>query len=128
MGPVEEAVRRTFSAPVTLHTLGQSKEFVLAEMDDEGIVLLLGRNRARTRLSWGCLESVPEFLRGQVGWVPAGGAHSVAGEPGTLDKHLKRHLKRDVARWLARVLLDAGVVEIADGAPLRLRTADSAGR
>ena len=42
MGPVEEAVRRTFSAPVTLHTLGQSKEFVLAEMDDEGIVLLLG--------------------------------------------------------------------------------------
>ena len=128
MGPVQQALRRTFTAPVTLHTLGQGKEFALADVDREGIVLLLGRNRARTRLSWECLESIPVFLRGQVRWVPAGGARSVAGEPGTLDEHLKRYLKRDVARWLVRLLLDANVVQIAQGAPLRLRVSESFGR
>ena len=64
MGPVAQAVRRMFAAPVTLHTLGQRKAFVLAEVDSEGIVLLLGRSQARTALSWECLESVPSFLRG----------------------------------------------------------------
>ena len=111
MGPVEQALRRTFSAPATLHTLGRSKPFVLRAIDSDGIVLLLGRKQARTRLPWDCLESVPLFLRSQPGWVPVGGARAVAGEPGTLDEHLKQYVKRDVARWLVRVLLDAGVVQ-----------------
>ena len=128
MGPVAQAVRRTFVAPVTLHTLGQRKAFVLAKVDSEGIVLLLGRSQARTPLSWECLESVPSFLRGHGRWVAAGGARSVSGEPGTLDEHLKQYLKRDVARWLVQVLLNAGVVEVADGAPLRLRLSESFGR
>ena len=72
MGPVQQALRRTFTAPVTLHTLGQGKEFALAGVDREGIVLLLGRNRARTRLSWECLESIPVFLRSR----PARWCHS----------------------------------------------------
>ena len=121
MGPVEDAIRTKFSAPVTLHTLGQRKPFKLSAIDNDGIVLLLGEGEWPTRLSWECLESVPTFLRGQAGWVPAGGKHSVAGEPGTLDKHLKRYQKTDVARWLVRVLGDAGVVEVSEGPPLRLR-------
>ena len=68
-----------------------------------------------------CLESIVPFLCAQEGWVPAGGKFSTAGEPGTLDQHLKRFLKRDVARWLAQVLADAGVVEVRTGPPLSVR-------
>lgn len=124
VGPVEQAVRSSFDAPTTLHTVGQGKPFSLREVDHDGIVLLLGQNEAWTRLSWECLESVVPFLRGQPGWVPAGGVHSVRGEPGTLDEHLKRYLKRDVARWLCVVLRDAGVVRLDEGPPLRLRLAE----
>ena len=121
MGPVERAIRATFNAPATLFTFGQRKPFVLSRIDSDGIVLLLGDGAWHTRLTWECLESVVPFLRGHPGWVPAGGKFSVAGEPGTLDQHLKRYLKRDVARWLARVLSNAAVVEVSEGPPLRLR-------
>ena len=121
MGPVEHAIRTTLRAPVTLHTVGQRKPFKLSAIDDDGIVLLLGRGEWHTRLSWECLESVPAFLRAQPGWVPAGGVHSVEGEPGTLDEHLKGYLKRDVARWLVPVLGDAGIVDVSEGPPLKLR-------
>lgn len=121
MGPVEHAIRTRLRAPVTLYTVAHRKPFKLSAIDDDGIVLLLGRGEWHTRLSWECLESVPAFLRSQPGWVRAGGVHSVAGEPGTLDEYLKGYLKRDVARWLARVLADAGVVDMQEGPPLRLR-------
>ncbi len=121
MGPVEHAIRMKLRAPATLYTVGQRKPFRLSAIEADGIVLLLGKGEWHTHLSWECLESIPAFLRGQSGWVPAGGARSVAGEPGTLDEHLKGYLKRDVARWLARVLADAGIVDLAEGPPLRLR-------
>jgi len=121
MGPVQQAIRSAFShAPVTLHTLSQRKPFTLSVIDGDGIVLLLGQGQTYVRLEWDCLESVATFLRGQTGWVPAGGAHSVSGEPGTLDEYLKRWTTTDVARWLVRVLRDAGVVEVVGG-PLRVR-------
>lgn len=121
MGPVEHAIRATFRAPTTLRTLGQGKEFVLSEIDGDGIVLLLGVKRAHTRLSWECLESIPPFLQGQTGWAPVGGARRVGGEPGTLDEHLKRYVRRDVARWVVRVLHNAGVVDIANKPGLHVR-------
>jgi hypothetical protein len=125
VGPVEHAVRSRFSAPATLHTIGQEKPFILSAIDRDGIVLLLGGGHWHTRLTWGCLESVIPFLRSHPGWVPAGGKFSVDGEPGTLDEHLKRYLKRDVARWLARVLELAGVVELGATRPLSVRLATS---
>lgn len=121
MGPVEHAIRTKFTAPATLYTVGQRKPFKLNAIEDDGIVLLLGRGEWHTHLSWECLESIPAFLQGQPGWMPAGGVHSVAGQPGTLDEYLKGYLKRDVARWLVRVLADAGVVDLSEGPPLRLR-------
>jgi hypothetical protein len=121
LGPVEHAIRAKLRAPVTLYTVGQRKPFKLSAIEADGIVLLLGRGEWHTQLSWECLESIPAFLQSQPGWVPAGGVHSVAGEPGTLDEHLKGYLKRDAARWLARVLADAGVVDLSEGPPLRLR-------
>jgi len=121
MRQVERAIRTRFGGPARLRTVGQEKPFTLSVIDTEGIVLLLGQGQWRTRLTWECLESIPEFLRRENGWVPAGGVHSVAGEPGTLDEYLKRYLKRDVARWLAVVLRDAGVIELSEGPPLRVR-------
>ena len=123
MGPVEQAIRAHFRALATLRTIGQHKPFVLSVIDSDGVVLLLGAGEWHTRLSWTCLESVVPFLRSHAGWVPAGGKFSVAGEPGTLDQHLKRYLKRDVARWLAKVLADAGVVDVTYGPPLSVRLA-----
>jgi hypothetical protein len=125
MGPVEQAIRSRLRAPSTLSTIGEGKPFELSVIDEGGIVLLLGQGRWHTRLSWECLESIVPFLRSRGGWVPAGGKFSVAGEPGTLDQHLKRYLKRDVARWLARVLDLAGVVELGSTRPLSVRLASS---
>ena len=123
MGPVQQAIRARLSAPSAFRTFGQGKPFTLQTIDADGIVLLLGQGEWHTRLSWECLESVVPFLRSQAGWVPAGGKFSVAGEPGTLDQHLKRYLRRDVARWLARVLQEAGVAEVRPGPPLELKLA-----
>jgi len=37
---------------VTLHTFGRQKPFEMSEIDDDGIVLLLGKGRTYARLSW----------------------------------------------------------------------------
>lgn len=121
MGPVEQAVRAKFKGGDTLYTVSNREPFTIGVIDTDGIVLMLGRKQSSAPLSWECLESVPAFLRNTPGWVPAGGNHSVAGEPGTLDQHLKGYLNKDVARWLARVLTDAGIVELSVGPPLSLR-------
>jgi hypothetical protein len=121
LGPVRQAIQARMRAPRTLYTLGQNKPFELSAIDDDGIVLMLGRGRWHTRLTWDCLESIVPFMRAQPGWVPAGGKFSVAGEPGTLDQHLKRYLKRDVARWVVLVLRDAGVAETSERPALHVR-------
>ncbi len=89
MGPVEQAVRAKFKGGDTLYTVSNREPFTIGVIDTDGIVLMLGRKQSSAPLSWECLESVPAFLRNTPGWVPAGGNHSVAGEPGTLDQHLK---------------------------------------
>lgn len=120
-GPVERAIRVRFPRrPVTLATHGQGVPFDL-DYDADGIVLRLGKGRHAAKLPWSCLESIPAFLRAQRGWVVAGGQHSVSGEPGTLDAYLKEWQTRDVARWLVRLLAEAGLVDVDDGRPLRLR-------
>jgi hypothetical protein len=130
MGPVEKAIRARFRAvPTTLYTFGQQKPFELSVIDRDGIVLRLGKGGWTTPLTWECLESIATFLGRHGGWVRAGGIHSVDGEPGTLDEHLKKYQKRDVARWLVRVLADAGVVDVSAGPPLSVRLHQtSAGR
>ena len=120
-GPVESAIRLRFPrTPVTLVTYGQGVSFEL-DYDVDGIELRLGKGRHASDLPWYCLESIPAFLQAQRGWVIAGGYHSVSGRPGTLDAYLKSWQTTDVARWLVRVLAEAGVVDVDDGRPLRLR-------
>lgn len=120
-GPIESAIRRRFPRPPeTLRTYGESVSFEL-DFDADGVVLRLGKGRHAADLPWSCLETIPTFLCGQGGWVIAGGYHSVSGSPGTLDAYLKSWQTKDVARWLVRVLAEAGVVDVDDGRPLRLR-------
>jgi hypothetical protein len=100
MGPVERAIRGTFSAPMTLETLARRKPFTLNAMPGDGILLALGETGSAAHISWECLEGVPAFLRVHPGWVRAGGAHVATGEPGTLDEHLKRDLQTHVAYYV----------------------------
>lgn len=119
-GPVEGAIRAGIRSGATLRTLARAVPFVVQELDDRRIVLLLGATRAWTPVSWQCLEGIPEFLRNR-GWVVVGGMHSVEADPGTLDEYLKGWLKRHVANYVARVLAGAGVVEVDHGPPVRVR-------
>ena len=86
MGPVVQAVRRMFAAPVTLHTLGQRKAFILAEVDSEGIVLLLGRSQAAPH------------CRGSA-WSPS--RRSSAGTADGLRRAVRGVCRGSRARWMS---------------------------
>jgi hypothetical protein len=122
MGPVEDAIRMKFpTRRADLETLSNGAPFSVT-WDGKGIIVYLGKQRTPSRLSWSCLEGVPRHLRGQ-GWMLAGGLNRVTGEPGTLDEHLKKCVKVNTSRWVARVLRDAGVLEIRlDPVEVRLTT------
>lgn len=94
---------------------------MLESLDDRGIVLLLGAKRNYTPLSWECLEGIVPFLGNRRGWVNAGGTYEVSGATGTLDEHLKNWLSRQTSRWVTVVLHEAGLVDVDQGPPLRLR-------
>jgi hypothetical protein len=128
MGEVEQAIRARFRTPVTLHTLGQGRPFVLERIDNNGIVLLLGKQRNYTPLSWDCIEGIVPFLRRHPGWVLAGGTYVVDGELGTLDEYLKGCISRQTSRWVAVVLKEAGVVRVDNGPPLRVELVETFGR
>ena len=119
-GPVEAAVRAAIAAGTQLTTPAQGKPFSVAQVDGRGIVLLLGKEEARTPLSWQCVEGIATFLRAR-GWVEIGSRFDTAADPSTLDGYLKRHIKRATAGWVAAVLEHAGVVEIDRGRPARFR-------
>jgi hypothetical protein len=95
--------------------------FSVDKIDDEGVVLLLGKGQWPTRITWPCWEGVVPFLAKHGGEVPIGGRHEVTGNPGTLDEWLKDCVKRTTAGWVAVVLEAAGVVEIVNERPQRVR-------
>jgi hypothetical protein len=121
MGPVEQAFRSRLRAPSTLRTISRGATFVLRSLGHDGIVIELGAKRTATLVTWDCLESIPDFLRANPGWVVSGGLHSTHAIPGTLDAHLKRYVPRDIANWIVVLLRDAGTVDVDPGPPLRLR-------
>jgi hypothetical protein len=122
--PVEEAIRAAFRTPATLYTLSRGRPFVLERIDNDGVVLLLGKKRNYTPLGWDCLEGLVPFLRRFPGWVPAGGAYVMSREPNTLDEYLKGCIARQTSRWVAVVLQKAGVVRVDPGPPLRVQLTD----
>jgi hypothetical protein len=128
-GPVERAVRASIEPGKTLYTVPKRAPFVIQVIDERGVVLLLGRKRAWTRLSWDCLESIPPFLR-ERGCVRVASVFSVDSDPDSLDGYLKRCIKRATAGWVASLLVEAGVVAVDAGPPatVRLRVGEPPGR
>lgn len=119
-GKVESAIRRAIPTGSTLRTPSRSKPFIVDTIDGDGVLLLLGKGQTRARLSWECLEGIPRFLKGR-GWTEVGSKYEMEGEAGTLDGYLKDHIKVTTAGWVARVLEEAGVIELDYGRPLRVR-------
>jgi hypothetical protein len=119
-GPIQRAIRSQIAPGTVLHTPARRAPFVVERVDGDGIVLLLGSKRAWTPFSWECIEGIASFLRSK-GWVDSGSAYSVRADPDTLDGYLKGCINRATANWVARVLEEAGVVELDVGPPLRVR-------
>ena len=119
-GLVGRAIRDNIVPGMTIHTSVRRASFVVDTVDERGVVLLLGRGRFRTPLSWDCLEGIPSFLRGR-GWVRIGGVFSVDSDPGALDGYMKQYTKRAAANWVASLLTKAGIVEVDPEPPARIR-------
>jgi len=127
-GGVERAIRASVVPGAELRTPSRQKPFSIDSIDGEGVVLLLGRQRAWTRLSWTCLEGVDDFLTGR-GWVRVTGTgYSTEVDPGTLDGYLKGCVNRATAAWVAALLERAGVAEIDRSLPMRIRRKASGDR
>jgi hypothetical protein len=61
MGTVERAVRQSLRSGAELVTPGQARPFEVAELDQDGIVLLLGQGQWRTRIPWHALEGLVDL-------------------------------------------------------------------
>ena len=118
---VEIAVRAAIAEGQVLHTPTRQAPFVVGRIDSDGVVLLLGAGRWRTRITWACLEGVVPYIRQHGGIVDIGGRHEVQGKPGTLDGYLKGCINRTTAGWVAVLLATAGVIEIVHTRPARVR-------
>jgi hypothetical protein len=119
-GPVQTALRSTVHDGDQLATPARGAPFIVDRIDSDGVVLLLGKQRAVTRFSWGCLEGLPEYVRGK-GSVPIGSKYATDADPGTLDAYLKGHVNRATAGWVAALLERAGVFEIKRDRPASVR-------
>ncbi len=122
MGPVQQAVREHVRAGMELATPGQGKPFIVEDLDQEGLVLLLGRGQWRTRLPWEALEGVPDLLRGR-GWVRTTRSFEPDDDTTTLSGYLKQYTSRETANWVAVVLEQASVLELDRERPVTARVA-----
>lgn len=120
-GPVTRAIRASITPGQTLFTPAARAPFSVQSVDEAGVVLLLGKGEHRVKLSWDCLEGVMPFMEAAGGDVRIGGQNDVEGLPGTLDEYLKTFTTTNTAGWVAAVLEHAGVVEVIDGRPMRVR-------
>ena len=120
MGFVQRALRRKLSTGDLLYTNARRAEFEIGEIDSDGLVLLLGSGRNSVKLPWACWEGIPAMLSHK-DWMKVGGTYLMDGEPDTLDEYLKGFTGTSTSRWVARVLEEAGIVEIDTGPPLMIR-------
>jgi hypothetical protein len=73
-----------------------------------------------TFFDWDCLEGVVGYMKGR-DWVAVGANRVLAGNPDTLDGYLKQHVPRQTANYIAVLLAQAGVLDLDDGRPARVR-------
>jgi hypothetical protein len=121
-GLVETAIRSKISPCQRLKTpdIHKSASFEVKCLNIEGMVLLFGKKKTPTNISWQCLEGIPAFLKGK-DWVKVGTVFDTSANPSTLDEYLKGWIKRGTAGWVAAVLEKAGIVEIDRHRPIRVR-------
>jgi hypothetical protein len=124
-GHVERAIREHVAPGESLRTPTGSATFVVHELNETGVVLLLGDKETRTTLSWECLEGITEFLP-SYDWLPVGANRDPAGNRRTLDEYLKQCVKRQTANYVAVVLEQADLVELDRTRPARVRLKTSA--
>jgi hypothetical protein len=117
---VQQAIRSSVEHGVQLPTPTGRAHFLVDRLDSRGVTLLFGPKRTSTFFSWDCLEGVVDYLKGRQ-WVPIGANRDLAGNPNTLDWYLKQHVPRQTANYVAVLLSHAGVLELDDGRPARVR-------
>lgn len=121
----EPAIRAAIRPGDRLSTFDQNKPFLIEDMNDEGIVVLIAEKH-RTPISWHVLEGALAFAGKRFG-TRIGGGYTVNGDPATLDGFLKQYVNRAVAGWVAVILESAGLVRINRDRPATVRvTADTA--
>lgn len=119
-GPAERAIRDHIVAGTRLPTPTGTATFVVHQLRQTDVVLLLGQTEAWTPLRWEWLEGALKFLQGR-GWVHVGANRVLPGDPATLDGYLKGCLKRQTANYVAVLLERADLVELDRERPARVR-------
>lgn len=119
MGKVERAIRQSTHPGMQLATPGQAKPFEVADVDRDGIVLLLGDGQWRTSVPWHTLEGLADLLsRAKLGpndRLLRTGRRDIA-------KRLPQAVPyRETSNWVMVVLERAGVVEIDRRRPITAR-------
>ena len=121
-GVVETAIRELIAPGAILRTVPKRAPFEVRELSERALVLLFGRMKTRTNISWSCLESTMRLLT-HGDWVEIRSVHDTTGVPGSLDGHLKSNggPRRTVGGYVAAVLEAAGIVEVDTSKPARVR-------
>ena len=120
MGKVERAIREAIHPGMQLATPGQARPFEIAEINTDGIVLLLGQGQWRTPIPWDALEGLAHLLRGR-GWVRTSAAYEYSDDVTTPSGHLKQYVYRETSNCVMVVLEQAGVVELDRRRPNKAR-------
>jgi hypothetical protein len=117
----ELAIRRSVQAGQELRTLSTGKPFIVADLEDDALVLLLGATKARTSIPWADLEGAVNWLMGR-GWERVAYGRTTAHDPETFDGVVQRHTGRAPSIYLAAILVRAGLVQSEGERPLRIRS------
>jgi hypothetical protein len=119
-GAVESAIRGALEPGDVFSTLGRAATATVGSFEEAEVVLFVGQKRARSTVSWSCLEGVPLFLVGR-DWV------ELAGESagGTLESYLGSQ-GCDAGHNLVGALLEAAeIVQVDRDKPVRVRLLDA---
>jgi hypothetical protein len=128
MNDVERAIRKHLSPEQQLHTFAGGVTFLVADISDNALVLLVGKQRTPTIVRWEKLAAALDDLPHHQ-WIDVGSTFNVDGDPQTLNGALKqRVIKRAIANYVAPVLVSAGLAEVDGGRPLRIKLTRAASR
>ena len=126
MGFVEANVRKFVEPGMMLGTVPRRASFEVLELAADDIVLLFGKKKTRTVISWSCLEKTMQFMAHR-DWIEIRSVHDTTGVPGSLDGYIKSNggPKRTVGGYVAAILEAAGIVDVDTHSPAKIRLRES---